>query len=318
MNKEKLIRSFIDLDKLPLQTIRNLDYAEYAFSEYGVLEDWNKFTNYIESRFGDIEKYNKYYSEVKESFMTYVKNLPEYRVFNTQDMSRFSFQFPPNVSKGNQYSEEHSGKTMLSIDLKKANFQALKWCGVFPEDIKTYEDLISKFTDVSFLIHSKYLRSVVFGQLNPGRHITVESYLINMIRPEISDRLKLICMASDELIYEVPKDIIILHSELEGTKQEIKQKYGLEISAEYYKLNEYILEAEKSHKQYRIYAKESLTGEETKYKCIPNNLYLMFWKLKTGREVCDYDRWVEHDGILSMYIENFNLYKYEKTVSNKN
>ncbi len=315
MEKKELIRDFIDLNKLPIQSIKNIEYSEYAFGELGVLEDWNEFISSIEERFGSKEEYRKYYWDIKEKFLKYVKDLPEFKSFNTQDMSKFKFDFPENVSKGNQYTESNISKTLLSIDLKKANFQALKYCGVF-NDVDNYDDLIGKFTDISFLIKSKYLRSVVFGQLNPSRHITVESFLVNMLRPEISDRLKLICMASDELIYEVPSDIIILESELDGTVKEIKEKYGLNISAEYYKLNEQILESSISKKQYRIYSKESLTGCGVEYKCIPNNLWLIFNKLSTGRELCDYDTWVEHDGVLSKYIETFNLISNEKIVSN--
>lgn len=305
MEKKELIRDFIDLNKISLQAIKNLGYIEYAFGQYGILDEWNQFTKYIEERFGSKEEYKKYYNETKEKFLKYVKGLQEFQTFNTQDMSRFRFDFPEDVCKGNQYTESNIGKTLLSIDLKKANFQALKYCGVFEEE--TYSDLISKFTDIPFLRTSKYLRSVVFGQLNPGRHITVESWLVNSLRPEIPDTLRLVCMASDELVYEVPEDVIILKSDLDGTKQEIYEKYGLEISTEYYKLNVLILESSISKKQYKIYSKESLCGDGNVYKCIPNNLWLIFNKLLKNESVEDYDTWIEHDGVLSKYIESFTL-----------
>lgn len=316
MEKIELIRDFIDINKLSLQAIKDLDYIEYAFSEYGVLDEWNLFIDYIESRFGSKEEYRKYYNQTKESFLQYVKGLPEFKIFNTQDMSRFKFDVPEcGINKGNQYSESNNGKVLLSIDLRKANWQALKYCGVF-RDIETFEDLIGKFTDVPYLINSKYLRSVVFGQLNPGRHTTVESYLINMIRPEIPDEYKLVCMAQDELIYEVPKNTIILQGDLDGTRREIKDMYGLDISAEYYKLNLLTIESSKSKKQYKIYEKEFWCGEkERAYKCIPNNLWLIFNKLITNRPLSDFDTWIEHDGVLSKYIESFKLIRNEKIVS---
>ena len=315
MNKIDLIKDFIDLDKLPIQKILDLGYFEYALSIIGKLQDWNDFTKLVEEKFGTKDEYRKYYWETKEKFLGYIKSLPEYQNFNTRDLKEFNFQFPPNITKGDQYSEANTGKTLLSIDLKKANWQALKYCGLF-KDINSYEDLMMRFTDIPFLIKSKYLRSVVFGQLNPKRHTTVESYLINLIRPEISNKLNLICMAQDELVYEVPQDIILLKSDLEGTTHEIQEKYGLIVSAEYYKLNEYILESEKSHKQYRIYSKESLCGNGVEYKCVPNNLWLVFWKLINNLELTDYDILLEHDGVLCKYLEKFKL--YEKTVSSQN
>jgi hypothetical protein len=312
MEKQELIKDFIDLHKLPIHHIKNLQYAEYAFRELNVFEDWIGFTKYVEDNFGSKEEYRRVYGETKELLLKYTKSLPEFQAFNTQDMSRFKFDVPEcGINNGNQYTESNVGKVLLSIDLKKANWQALKYCGVF-KDIDTYEDLIGKFTDISYLIKSKYLRSVVFGQLNPGRHITVESYLINMIRPEIPDNFTLVCMMNDELIYEVPQNMIILQSELDGTEKEIKDMYGLDVSAEYYKLNLLTLESDLSNKQYKIYEKKFLCGNKINtYKCIPHNLWLIFNKLIKGRKLCDYDTWIEHDGVLSKYIENFKLIREE-------
>lgn len=310
MNNLEYIKDFIDLDKLPIQGIRNLGYFEYALERLGKLQEWIEFLRIQEEKFGgDHGRYKDYYWETKEAFLKYTKSLPEYQAFQNRDLKEFGFQFPQGVSKGNQYTENNTGRVLLSIDLKKANYQALKYCGVFG-DTSTYEDLISKFTDLPFLVKSKYLRSVVFGQLNPGRHITIESWLMNtLVRPEISDQLKLVCMASDELIYEVPGD---LEYNLDETRETIQANTGLSVTAEIYRLHEYILEAEISGKQYQIYGKENLETGKIEYKCIPSNLYLMFSKLITSSSLCDYDKWIEHDGVLAEYMEDFKVYEKER------
>lgn len=40
----------------------------------------------------------------------------------------------------------------------------------------TYQDFIKKFTDLEYVAESKYTRQIVFGKMNPKRHITVEKY----------------------------------------------------------------------------------------------------------------------------------------------
>jgi hypothetical protein len=315
MDKIDLIRDFIDIESLPLQAIKDIQYFEYAASEYGILDEWNSFIDYVEKRFGSRDKYREYYNQVKESFLKYVNELPEFINFSSRDMSVFNIDFPEkNMIGENQYCESNVGKTLLSIDLKKANYQALKYVGIF-KDTETYEELIGRFTDVPFIINSKKFRSLVFGQLNPKRHKIIENWLINMIRSEIPSKFKLICISNDELVYEIPSDIIILKSDLEGTIREIKELYGLDIKAEYYKLNQFIIEFLLSKKQFRIYQKKSYCGEKDVYKCIPNNLWLIFHKLLTNQELCEYDTWVEHEGILSKYLEPFKLIRNEKIIS---
>ena len=46
------------------------------------------------------------------------------------------------------------------------------------EKIISYEDWVKKFTDLEYIIESKYTRQVVFGKLNPSRQIKVENYMI--------------------------------------------------------------------------------------------------------------------------------------------
>ena len=48
MDKIDFIRDFIDIESLPLQAIKDIQYFEYAASEYGILDEWNSFIDYIE------------------------------------------------------------------------------------------------------------------------------------------------------------------------------------------------------------------------------------------------------------------------------
>ena len=54
------------------------------------------------------------------------------------DMKQFAFE-RPKVSKNNVYNGENIGKNFLSVDLSKANFQALKYVNpdIVLGDLKT-------------------------------------------------------------------------------------------------------------------------------------------------------------------------------------
>lgn len=307
MKVEKLFKRFIDDYKLPIQDIEDLDYIDYVVGIIDKKEEWEEFINRVKERFGDnVEKYFEYYAEVKESFLNSVKKSPEFMQFNQMDMNRFKIE-RPNVSKS-IYTKDNNNKYFLSIDLKQANFQALKYCGLF-KDCDLWQDLISDFTDFPELIKSKYLRSVLFGQLNPSRHITVESYLINNLRPYLSNQglNNLVMMASDELVYEIDEELyweINCIDIVEG----IREKFGLYITADLFKLVRYALLFKHSERQIEFFEKRRRrVGAQSTLHCIPNTYYLLAYKLFYNLTIDPRDFLIEHDGIQARIIEDVKL-----------
>ena len=80
-----------------------------------------------------------------------------------------------SVGDLNIYNNSNTGKKFISIDLKKANFQALRKFN--PEIVMNCGHTtillnISMVTNISK--KSKYTRQVIFGKLNPRRTITFE------------------------------------------------------------------------------------------------------------------------------------------------
>ena len=79
------------------------------------------------------------------------------------------------VGEHSLYSEETNGKFYVSIDLKKANFQALKFAGVL--DDVDYDHFMYKYGADEYIRNSKYLRQVIFGKMtvimNKKQHFIV-------------------------------------------------------------------------------------------------------------------------------------------------
>lgn len=311
MKVERLFKRFIDDHRLSLQPIEDLEYIEYALKTTGKYDEWTEFVNRVKERFNDnVEEYFKYYGEVKESFLNSVKNSVEFIKFNQRDMNEFKIE-KPNVSKS-IYTKENDGKYFLSIDLKQANFQALKYCGLF-KDYNSWEDLIGNFTDFPELINSKYMRSVLFGQLNPSRHITIESYLINNLRPYFTNLIpyiKLVMMASDEMVFEIDSEFNTIKTipTLDQLREDVYEKYDLKITADVFQLKRHALLFKKSNREVEFFEKDRLMkGIEITLHCIPSTYYLLAYKLFNKQELDDLDFLIEHDGIEAEITEAVEL-----------
>lgn len=80
------------------------------------------------------------------------------------------------------YHPDNNGKKFVSIDLKKANFQALTLVDksiLLNQD--SYDDLIRKYTSDEFLISSKDLRQFIFRKLKPKQQIIIQEGVVNYL-----------------------------------------------------------------------------------------------------------------------------------------
>ena len=219
MNKEYNINNlrnrFVNDLKLPIQVIQSPYFEErlkQIDNEYNCVKAYSTLCNIIKNQFQDnIQLFLDNYYATRDNIITSLSSTDAYKNFiNDVDLNNYSVS-KYNFPNKNIYSSDCVGKTLLSIDLKKANFQALKYVDRnIILNSETYEDMIKLFTTSEYIINSKYIREVIFGQLNPKRHIVIEKYLLSLIYEYIRDNGflgaldgELICVNSDELIYEV-------------------------------------------------------------------------------------------------------------------
>lgn len=181
---------------------------------------------------GNVDAWLESYSQLRDTIINTLENSEEYIAFNNRDMSEFDI---PNICIGEHslYNEETDGGLFLSIDLKKANFQALKYVGVLKDN--TYEDFIHRFGGSDYFANSKYLRQVIFGKLNPKRQVKVEKYLVYKIHSLINgtDSIELYSINSDELVYKCTnlKDLLT-EDKLKFIEVLVKEKFNIDIRAE--------------------------------------------------------------------------------------
>ena len=223
-------------------------FDDNLFEYYIQLYDFFPYPRYketiekIENEYdGCVEKWLEYCASVRDNAINGVMETEEYKKFNSMDLSQYNFT--PICGERSCYTEETNGKRFLSIDLRKANFQALKYAGVVSD--VTYEQFIHRFGGDDYIANSKYLRQVIFGKMNPSRQIKIEKYLMSKVYETIKDvtakyDLTIFSMNSDELIFAIPEEFYNNCQEDENIRELINDIYnlvgkniGVEIKVEY-------------------------------------------------------------------------------------
>ena len=206
-SSKKLMKRFCKYYNLPINV-----FTEDMFKYYSELYDffpkdvWEKLCEKITNEYnGNVDLWLDYCAKVRDAAINGVMETEEYKKFNTEDMSKWAVNPEvPKVGEHTVFTKENAGKCFISIDLKKANFQALKWAGVI--DDNTYADFITRFGGDEYIAGSKYLRQVIFGKMNPSRTITVEKYMMGIVYMTVHDFIeglgyKFYSMNSDELVF---------------------------------------------------------------------------------------------------------------------
>ena len=210
MTKEQILNS-IALKKrfakdmnLPISIFDN-PYFEYQLNLINKYEPcynkWHWFCEELE-QFDNEEAYFEYYNSVKDEVINYIQGTEQYKRFNDDKCWVFkSGKYPSR----DVYKEDNLGKCLISIDMKQANFTAMKFFEpwIF-NGCQTWGEFISKFTNKAHIIGSKYIRQVIFGACNPGRQIKAESAIMTSFAENLEDNLncKILSVSADEIIIE--------------------------------------------------------------------------------------------------------------------
>jgi hypothetical protein len=148
------------------------------------------------------EGFMKEFNSVKDKIIADISSKESYKRLAD---SRVPIEYTSThqISTQNIYTPEFDNCVMYSIDLKKANFNSMKY---YDPDLvngkKDYVDFISEYTDDPYMKESKQLRQVIFGNLLPKKQQSIQKAIINMIADRILSKIptKVTSMGTDELI----------------------------------------------------------------------------------------------------------------------
>jgi len=254
---------------------------------------WDDLTYTLYRKFdGNVESLLNCYDETKQKIISSVRETKDFEDFNNMDMAKFSIPKYPNTSL---YTEINDGERFISIDLSKANFQAINFvnsnvlfnCG-------TYTEFINRYTDVNFFINSKYLRERIFGELNPKRTSTIEKYIIHLIITDVlskvdwlNEHFDLFLVNNDEIVYKLKnKDNKVwetiedsLLSSLVSLIFNNESTNGIIAKVEKFTLVKHQFEFACSDAKLNVYQKCIKNKEVDLLYCCPNIFYTQVYKL---------------------------------------
>ena len=279
---------------------------------FGCLSQYNRFVEML-NHYGNEQQYMEAYNTLKDTIIEHLSQNPAFQYFaQKEDMSQFQI-INKGFPKNSIYKATTVGKHMVSFDMKKANFTALKHYDLDIFDGKeTYEDFVRQFTDNEHFVQSKYIRQVVFGALTPKRQVQYEQYLMDKVLAHLLSVFpaeKVVYFSADEIVIELDGQISVDSDEynfISNTTQ-VFNDAGITIRAEVFWL-EYLSEYDTYIKH--VYAKcDVFNGEPLKkseLQVIKNatNLTLPFVLRKMyNLPPNEHDNVFLHEGRLAKFID---------------
>lgn len=299
MNSIALKKRFCKDCNLSISVFDNPYFYE-RLQTLNILEDcifkFNVFCNELEW-FTDEQEYFKNYNKVKDSIIAFIKAVPEYNDFINTD-----YKYHPCVSKRNLYTEQNDGRSFISIDMKKANFSAMKYYSknIF-DNCETWEQFVSKFTLDQHIIHSKYIRQVILGACNPKCQIRYEQYLMNILCNHIISCLpdvSIFSLGEDEIIIEVSdSNINFSLAKLNKIVSSCQDGIGLLVRVESFKLNKIENGWIKSYND---------DSHKIDFKCVDAEVYHQVIKHYFGIPITENDLVFYHNGRLAKFLNEVN------------
>lgn len=277
-------------------------YYKNLYKDFFPEKEYYNAIDLIENKFnGNVDLWLDYCAQVRDNAINNLLESEKYQNFNSMDLSKYKVS---GYSEKSVYTEETDGKYFISIDLKKANFQALKWIGVI--DDYTYDHFIRRMGGDDYIAGSKYLRQVIFGKCNPSRQITIEKYIMSLVEKAINIKMekhgfKLYSFNSDELIYEenfkkVTDDNLLnsvfkkgMTKFLDEIKMMIEKYINIDVSIEYFNV-ERVKVVNSNGNKVDAYIKKNFITNEIKYKKISTTFFPQIYKLIKGLDIIETDR----------------------------
>lgn len=211
----KFIKDF----NLPIKIVKE-DLFDYYINlldkYYGSIAKYNLFKEYVGSKSSE-EDFFKESADLKERMILSIHANNFLSKFNSFDYKKYEFRVE-DIKNERTYIEQNMGESFVSIDLKTANFQSIKYIDPgFVGGADTYLDFLSKFTNEAYLMKSKSLRQVMFGdsRLNPKRQQMIQRFIIHTLYQHFLDsgivnKSDAVEITSDEIIFNkknIKKDI---------------------------------------------------------------------------------------------------------------
>ena len=306
--ENKLKQRFVKDYNLPINIYDDRLFSYYiGLYDFFPVDTYVKLCQNIEEKYGgNLSLWLDYCAKVRDAAIFGVIESDKYKSFNDSKNLLKEYDIDIQIGEHSLYSQETDGKRYVSIDLKKANFQALKFAGVL--DDASYDDFIRKYDGDDYIVNSKYLRQVIFGKMNPERTIKVEKYIVSKIHEIVSPVFldwKLFSFNSDELIYSL-EDFYPSEDNLNSIVKAVKELLDIDVRAEYVEIKKLPI-VNANGNNIDAYVRTNINTNESVLKKASTTFFPQIYKLWKGKEIQDEDLYVYFEDQLAKFVEPLRL-----------
>lgn len=297
----KLKRRFIKDCGLHI-AITDSPYFEYFIDLYDDMFNTkyklNMFMNIV-NKFNSEEEVFDYLDNISETIINNISSNEHYQALLTTDMNRFATQ--NKYPSSSIFKACHTGKELISIDLTKANFQALNYFNPNILNASTYEDFLkAQGVNDEYILKSKCIRQIIFGKLTTKRISTIEKYMTYSIVEKLEKfDYTILSVTEDEIVLEGDKTIY-------DNIVNIMNTLDFTVDIELFILKTLRRPNGQPFKSDKFYVKEFITSTDTKLlpfeiKATDSTFYPQFFKLIQGMEITDNDLAFINEGFIAQY-----------------
>lgn len=302
--KQRFVKDF----KLPINLIQD-PYFDYFIELYNPDFDTYKKLELLQSFLSTCKDQEDFFQKgttVSTAVKEFIQNSKAYELMNNADLN--SFPQNKNLTQQNIYIVPNVDKELISIDLEKANFNSFKLFNFEEETgIKTYRELISKFTDQEYFQQSKMFRQVIFGDLNPARQQRIQKYVIGQLCQKLQENgCEISSASSDEIIVKNKSSTKEIEQILSTVPKELQ----------FFRVEKFHFSRIGDDFDFFVKYTEQKDGSIKKeFKNSPGHLFPQIYKQHLKLELNQYDMLFYHDGYLAEFKEP--VFKNEPTLTSK-
>jgi len=288
-------------------------YFEYYLELYDPLystEGYYKLLVDAVNHYGGEEQFFVAGADLRDRIISHVENKPRYQAFakNEDDFIGKMKVRDLGVRQEGIYHAGNADTLFISIDIKTANFQSLRYFDAdFVDGCASYEDFVGRFTDhPAYFAKSKNLRQSIFGKLSPTRQQHINRWMLNHVLQSVieagipEERLRL--LGSDELIVVSSEKDFVSDWELTSTNHtgSLFRRYRDKVEGAF-NLRVEPFWLRRIHPDHDFFVKE-WDGATPKFRNVPVFVLPQVIKYYFGKPVEEYDLMFMHEDKVARYL----------------
>lgn len=323
---KELCKRFVEDTRFPMPVVNNAERLQYYLDlyekDYGTRTAYENMCDEIDLDYnGDQYAFMQAFYDAREKMINDIKENPVYADFLKQNMSVYTIcDELKSVPRGDVYNATNVGKFFISVDMKEANFRAMKHFSkelVLNED--SYYEYVSRYTTSEYMVTSKHTREIVFGQCKAERQITIEKHLMSKLYENLEydhDWLKVARFNNDEIVFEINVgeranllDVQGITTDFERLVNIASKKTGVEVSISVFKLGAMCLHSLRTNKFRRLnyFLLPAKSTDDYRFKGIPLTYHSLVYKLFNGMAVTKEDYYFRYEGLDAYIDDDFEL-----------